>query len=95
VDIHWIPRLLKITEFFAEGRITFLQTACNLLDCRRPSTAHDPFNMNIRKLLLISAAILGLVGQAAAQTPDQVTVARVTGTVTAKLPDGSSVRHHR
>lgn len=50
-----------------------------------------PFIMNIRKLLLISAAILGFVGQAAAQTPDQVTVARVTGTVTAQLPDGSTV----
>ncbi len=50
-----------------------------------------PFIMNIRKLLLISAAILGFVGQAAAQTPDQVTVARVTGKVTAQLPDGSTV----
>jgi hypothetical protein len=49
--------------------------------------------MNIRTLLAISAAILGLTSQAVAQSmPTEATVAKVTGTVTAQLPDGSTVK---
>jgi hypothetical protein len=50
------------------------------------------FLMNIRKLLLVSAAILGLTGHAFAQAQaTEATVAKVTGTASAQLPDGSTI----
>jgi hypothetical protein len=48
--------------------------------------------MNTRKLTLLFTALVGLAASAFAQsTPNEATVARVTGTVTATLPDGSTV----
>ncbi len=48
--------------------------------------------MNTRKLTLLFTSLVGLAVSAFAQsTPNEATVARVTGTVTATLPDGSTV----
>ncbi len=48
--------------------------------------------MNTRKLTLLFTALIGLAVSAFAQsTATEATVARVTGTVTATLPDGSTV----
>jgi hypothetical protein len=48
--------------------------------------------MNTRKLTLLFTALFGLAVSAFAQsTPNEATVARVTGTVTATLADGSTV----
>jgi hypothetical protein len=48
--------------------------------------------MNTRKLTLLFTALVGLAVSAFAQsTPNEATVARVTGTVTATLADGSTV----
>lgn len=48
--------------------------------------------MNIRKLLLISAAILGLTAQVSAQTQTtEATVAKFNGTATITRADGSSI----
>lgn len=48
--------------------------------------------MNTRKLTLLFTALVGLAASAFAQsTPNEATVARVTGTVTATLSDGSTV----
>jgi len=53
----------------------------------------QPFNrMNTRKLTLLFTALVGLAVSAFAQsTATEATVARVTGTVTATLADGSTV----
>ena len=65
---------------------------CNLLDCPHIHLANDLPPMNLRKLILSLTVALGLAAPALAQsTATEATVARVTGTVTATLPDGSTV----
>ncbi len=65
---------------------------CNLLDCPHIHLANDLPHMNLRKLILSLTVALGLAAPALAQsTATEATVARVTGTVTATLADGSTV----
>jgi hypothetical protein len=60
---------------------------------RKDSIQPAHFHMNIRKLLLLSAAILGLTAQAVAQTTaTEATVAKFNGTATITSANGSAIQ---
>jgi hypothetical protein len=79
-------------EFPAEGPITLLQMSCNLLHCSHDSRTGPTFlyiAMSTRKLFLLITALVGLATSAFAQS-SEATVAKVTGTASVTLPDGTT-----